>query len=258
VAPLERVLGGVVSAAPGRLGQRPAESGYPVLVIDDHELFSTSLTMALRSEGFDAHTLPVACAHDFLRRKAVGPTGLIVLDLDLGQDAEGRYVNGADLVSGLKGLGWKVLVVSGVDPPGVAAAIASGAIGSVPKSRSFDVLLATVMTAASGDPVMTDAEHQGWLELHHRYLAQEREVSRRLSRLSPREREVLELLTEGVRAAAIAEHFVVSMPTVRTQIRSILAKLDVGSQLEAVALFRQQSEGVDRSGRRVTSQHRHK
>jgi DNA-binding CsgD family transcriptional regulator len=76
--------------------------------------------------------------------------------------------------------------------------------------------------------------------------------------LSPREREVLELLTEGMRAAAIAEYFVVSMPTVRTQIRSILAKLDVSSQLEAVALFRQQPETVARSGRRVRSQHRHK
>jgi DNA-binding NarL/FixJ family response regulator len=251
-----------VNTAPGpgtQLGRKwPAESGYPVLVIDDHELFSTSLTMALRSEGFDAHTLPVACVHDFLERNTMGPIGLVVLDLDLGQDADGRYVNGADLVSGLRGLGWKVLVVSGVDPPGVAAAIASGAIGSVPKSRSFDVLLGTVMTVASGDPVMTDAEHQGWLELHHRYLAQEREVSRRLLRLSPREREVLELLTEGIRAAAIAKHFVVSMPTVRTQIRSILAKLDVSSQLEAVALFRQQPETVDRNGRRVTSQHRHK
>ena len=89
-------------------------------------------------------------------------------------------------------------------------------------------------------------------------LAQERALSRRLSRLSAREREVLELLAEGMRAAAIAEHFVVSMPTVRTQIRSILAKLDVSSQLEAVALFRQQSETVEWSGRRVTSQHRHK
>jgi DNA-binding NarL/FixJ family response regulator len=246
-----------VSAVPGRRPplerKRPAESGFPVLVIDDHELFSTSLTMALRSEGFDADTLPVARVHDFLGRKAVGPTGLIVLDLDLGQDADGRCVNGADLVSSLRDLGWKILVVSGIDRPGVAAAIASGAIGYVPKSRSFDVLLGTVMTAASGDPVMTDAEHQGWLELHHRYLAQEREVSRRLSRLSPRERQVLELLTEGMRAAAIAEHFVVSMPTVRTQIRSILAKLDVGSQLEAVALFRQQPEILDRSGGRPTT-----
>lgn len=252
-----------MSDAPGpgpQLERRgPAASGYPVLVIDDHELFSTSLAMALRREGFDAHTLPVANVHDFLGRKVVGPTGLIVLDLGLGQAADGRYVNGADLVSGLRALGWKVLVVSGgIDRAGVAAAIASGAIGSVPKSRSFDVLLGTVMTAASGDPVMTDAEHQGWLERHRRYLAQEREISLRLSRLSPREREVLELLTVGMRAAAIAEHFVVSMPTVRTQIRSILAKLDVGSQLEAVALFRQEPETVDRSGWRVTSQHRHK
>jgi two-component system, NarL family, response regulator LiaR len=226
------------------------EWGYPVLVIDDHELFSTSLTMALRSEGFDAHALPVACTHDFIGRKADGPTGLIVLDLDLGRDTEGRYVNGAEFVSGLRALGWKVLVVSGsVDQPGVAAAIASGSIGSVPKSRSFDLLLGTVRKAASGDPVMTDAERQGWLERHRRYLAQERELARRLSRLSPREREVLELLTEGMRAAAIAEHFVVSMPTVRTQIRSILAKLEVSSQLEAVALFRQQPETVDQSGR---------
>ncbi|GAA5110876.1 LuxR C-terminal-related transcriptional regulator [Pseudonocardia adelaidensis] len=238
--------------------RRPAASGYPVLVIDDHELFSTSLTMALRREGFDAHTLPVADVHDFLGREAVGPTGLVLLDLDLGQDAEGHYVNGADLVSRLRTLGWKVLVVSGgTDRRGVAAAIASGAIGSVPKSRSLDVLVGTVKTAASGDPVMTDAEHQGWLERHRRYLAQEQDLSRRLSRLSPRELEVLELLTEGMRAAAIAEHFVVSMPTVRTQIRSILAKLAVGSQLEAVALFRQQAETVDRSGRRVGSQHRH-
>jgi hypothetical protein len=57
-----------------------------------------------------------------------------VLDLDLGQDANGDWVNGADLVGGLRALGRKVLVVSSsVDRPGVAAAIAAGAIGSVPK-----------------------------------------------------------------------------------------------------------------------------
>lgn len=234
-------------------GARPVVpgTGYPVLVIDDHELFSTSLTMALRSEGFDAKTLTVACVRDFLSRPSADAAGLVVLDLDLGQDADGRYVNGADLVVGLRERGWKVLVVSGsVDRPGVAAAIAGGAIGSVPKSRSFDVLLETVMTATRGEPVMTEAEHQDWLERHRRYLAQERELARRLGRLSPREREVLELLAEGMRAAAIAEHFVVSMPTVRTQIRSLLAKLQVGSQLEAVALFRQQPDPADRRGRR--------
>lgn len=224
--------------------------GYPVLIIDDHELFSTTLTMALRSAGFHARTLPVVEIPDFLDRPANSPTGLVVLDLDLSQGADGRYVNGADLVEGLRARGWQVLVVSGsADQPGVATAIAAGAIGSVPKSRSFDVLLSTVITAAGGGSVMSEAEHQQWLERHRRYRAQERELSRRLSRLSQREREVLELLAAGMRAAAIAEHFVVSMPTVRTQIRSILAKLEVGSQLEAVALLRQLPDRADRPAR---------
>ena len=241
----------VTDRIPGLAG--PAEqsagriTGYPVLVVDDHELFSTSLTMALRSESFDAHALAVADVRQFLLRRDDAAAGLVVLDLDLGQDAEGQWVNGADLVSGLRARGWKVLVVSGsVDEPGVAAAIAAGAIGSVPKCRSFDVLLGTVMTAATGEPVMSEVEHQAWLKRHRHYLARERELTRRLARLSVREREVLSLLAEGQRAAAIAEHFVVSMPTVRTQIRSILAKLEVGSQLAAVALFRQQPDPHDR------------
>ncbi|WP_345410382.1 LuxR C-terminal-related transcriptional regulator [Actinomycetospora chlora] len=229
---------------------RPVSADYPVVIIDDHELFSTTLTMALRNEGFDARTLPVAESRSFATRPAIHPAGLVVLDLDLSRDADGQYVHGADLVGGLRAAGWKVLVVSGSsDTPGVAAAIAAGAIGSVPKSRSFGVLLGTVMDAAAGVRVMSDAEHQEWLERHRRYLAQERELSRRLARLSSREREVLELLAAGMRAATIAEHFVVSMPTVRTQIRSLLAKLEVGSQLEAVALLRQLPDPPERSRR---------
>lgn len=228
-------------------GKEPVVPGYPVRVIDDHELFSTSLTMALRSKGFDARGLSVAGVQDFLMQDRMGPTGLVVLDLDLGRDADGHYLNGADFVGHLRALGWKVLVVSGgLDRPGVAAAIAAGAVGSVLKSRSFEVLLETVIIVACGGSVMTEAEHHSWMERHRRYLAQERRLSQRLARLSPREREVLELLAEGMRAAAIAQHFVVSMPTVRTQIRSILTKLEVGSQLEAVALLRQRLEPMDR------------
>lgn len=213
---------------------------YPVVVIDDHELFSTALTIALRRAGLDANTVPV----DDLAGLLEGPSaqvGLVVLDLDLGRDARGTYRHGADLVGRLRDQNWSVLVVSGsVDQPGVAAAINDGAIGSVPKSSSFDVLLRTIVTAARGEAVMTEVEHREWVDRHRHYLARERELSRRLARLSHREREVLELLTEGMHAAAIAERLVVSMPTVRTQIRSILTKLEVSSQLEAVALLRQQ------------------
>jgi DNA-binding NarL/FixJ family response regulator len=218
---------------------RPAAT-YPILIIDDHELFSTSLRMALRSQGFAAQQVPVARLDEALSTPCPMPVGLVVLDLDLGKDRRGNWLNGADLVGGLRSLGWQVLIVSGsVDQPGVAVAIAAGAIGSVPKSSSFETLLETVTRAASGRPVMTETERQNWLHRHRGYLARERDRSRRLGRLSAREREVLELLAEGHRAVAIAERFVVSLTTVRTQIRSLLAKLEVTSQLEAVALIHQ-------------------
>ena len=53
-------------------------------------------------------------------------------------------------------------------------------------------------------------------------------------------RAVMALLVVVVLPAwtAVAEQYVVSLATVRTQIRSVLSKLEVGSQLEAVALYR--------------------
>jgi DNA-binding NarL/FixJ family response regulator len=60
----------------------------------------------------------------------------------------------------------------------------------------------------------------------------------RLRRLTAREQEILHLLAHGERAAVIAEEASVSLSTVRSQIRSILTKLEVNSQLEAVALLR--------------------
>ena len=56
--------------------------------------------------------------------------------------------------------------------------------------------------------------------------------------LTGREQEVLAYLIEGVPADAIAQECVVSVATVRTQIRSVLQKLDVNSQLAAVAMAR--------------------
>lgn len=54
--------------------------------------------------------------------------------------------------------------------------------------------------------------------------------------LTPRETEILQLLANGKPAQVIREQLHISLPTVRTHIRNILQKLQVHSQLEAVAL----------------------
>ncbi len=57
-----------------------------------------------------------------------------------------------------------------------------------------------------------------------------------LAVLTPREREVLQLLTEGLDGAAVAERLFVSGATVRNHVQHILTKLGVHSRVEAVAL----------------------
>lgn len=214
--------------------------GYSVLVVDDHELFSTSLVMALRSYGVNAEQVGTVNMQAILAAAKGHPVGLVVLDLNLGRDANGHWWNGHDVLEGLRDApGWKALMVSGSSPQHqIAAAIAAGAIGFVPKSASFDALLSTIFSAAAGKAVMSEEEHRRWLQLHRSHVAYKRGLASRLERLSIRELAVLEMLAEGHRAAAIAEQFVVSMTTVRSQIQSVLSKLGVNSQLEAVALIR--------------------
>lgn len=207
-----------------------------VLIVDDHELVATSLALGLRAEGLDARACGPADA-----TAGTGP-GLVLLDLDLGRDPRGRPVDGVALVAPLRTAGWTVLVLSGTsDRARIGAALAEGAVAAVPKSAPFPRLLAAVRAALVGGPVMPEARREELVALHARRSAEQREVAERLALLSPREREVLTHLAAGHRAQAVADAFVVSLPTVRSQIRAILSKLQVSSQLEAVALYRRHS-----------------
>ena len=83
----------------------------------------------------------------------------------------------------------------------------------------------------------TPVEVEGLVAQWH-LMREGRERMRRLvASLTAREREVLELLYAGDTVAEIAEHFGVAQTTVRTQVKSILRKLEVGSQLAAVAAY---------------------
>lgn len=221
----------------------PNRMSHTVLIVDDHELFGVSLCEALCARGLAAHEMAPRHPREIVRRAEELDVDLVVLDLNLGEDADGEPMRGADAVAVLRQAGRPVLIVTGSrDMPGTAAAIAAGAVGLVPKTSSFDVLLEAVQVAAGGHSVMNDIERETWLARHQILLERDRALSDQLGQLSPREREVLELLAQGLRPAAVAERFVVSLGTVRAQIRSVLGKLGVNSQLEAVAVLREGQE----------------
>jgi DNA-binding NarL/FixJ family response regulator len=218
----------------------PEPSKGAILIVDDHELVATSLVLSLRSQGLPAHHGdPRGGAAGVLTASAEHPPGLVLLDLDLGRDDAGRRVDGVPLVAPLRAAGWQVVILSGsADHARIGAGLAEGATAWLPKNAPFPALLAAVRDAFAGRPVMPPARRAQFIELHRRRSGEQNELRGRIGRLTPREREVLALLADGRRAQAVAEHFVVSLATVRTQIRAVLTKLEVGSQLEAVALYR--------------------
>jgi DNA-binding NarL/FixJ family response regulator len=133
-----------------------------------------------------------------------------------------------------------VLVVTGyTDERRLAACVALGAVGWVTKTEPFECLLEAAELALSGRSVLTAQKHEELVDLGWAALDTERETKRRIADLTAREHDVLAALAEGKNASTIAEDLSISLTTVRTHVRSILAKLGVSSQLAAVAKARE-------------------
>lgn len=130
-----------------------------------------------------------------------------------------------------------VVVLAGVPDEQLAVEAArGGAAAWVPKESGVDELAAVLRGVARGG---------SWFppELLGPVLRELREDARRggersgpLDVLSDRERDVLLGMVAGKRGGQIAEELLISTETVRTHVRSILAKLRVHSQLEAVSV----------------------
>lgn len=217
-----------------------SDAERPVLVVDDHELVGASIVMALAARGTRARHCRLTNTQGILESaKRFGRPGVVLMDLDLGYGTAGTRIDEIELIRGFCAGGWRVVVLSAVtDRRRVAAAFAAGSEGFVAKAAPLESLLDTVSAAAAGRTVMSEAERASWVALHEKAAVASRHNEARLRRLTTREREILGLLAAGERAAVIADEACVALSTVRSQVRSILTKLEVNSQLEAAALLR--------------------
>lgn len=206
-----------------------------VLVVDDHVLVGESIVNALRSRGFEAVATTATSSGAVLEIAADFKPTVVLLDLKLTGDHDG-----IELVQPLRQAGARVLILSALtDRPVLAACVEAGADGLVPKTQSFDVFVDQVCAAAAGERVLGVTHEQALLEDLRRARDEEKSRLEPFEALTPRETELLALLMEGCNASAVAERWYVSVATVRSHIRSLLQKLDVHSQLEAVAKARE-------------------
>lgn len=206
-----------------------------IAIVEDHRLLAESVGLALAAEGWDVTVADVTDESTLLADVAADEQTLVLLDLELGEPVG----DSTRLVPVLRAAGAPVLMVTGVrDRMRLAETVEAGAIGFVSKEVPYDELLDIARRAATGQPVLETNERLQLLAELRRHRAQERDAQEPFDALTPRERDVLAQLGQGKCVEAIAKEWVVSPATVRTQVRGVLTKLDVTSQLAAVAKAR--------------------
>ncbi len=212
-----------------------AGTSVAVLVVEDHELLAQTLRAALDAEGIVTDSVAPDSHGAILGAVEHHRPRVVLLDLELGPPVG----DGTALIEPIAALGSEVLVVTGTtDRARVAGAVEAGAAGYRLKSVPFESLLAAVRDLLAGRAVLGDVERFELVALLRRRRTDEQARLAPFERLSPREQQVLRELAEGRSVESIARERRVSEATVRTQVRGILTKLGVGTQLAAVARAR--------------------
>lgn len=229
----------VVLVVPGRLR---------VAVASDQALIAEAVRAALVSRDFAAFTLrwPGEQARPRPRRGPMIAPDVALLISDL--DRWGR-IRAASLLLSRVATRWVVLTAAPSGPMW-GAVIEAGASAVVPSNTSLDEVGEVVRQVARGELTIPVARQERLLRDWNKLREERQELGERMHTLTPREREVLRLLYAGDSVVEIARLLEVSPATVRSQVKSVLRKLDVNSQLGAVAALGYLLE-LDPSDRRV-------
>ncbi|HEX6417735.1 MAG TPA: response regulator transcription factor [Acidimicrobiales bacterium] len=204
-----------------------------VLVVEDHPLVATGLQLALQARDWRVATASGPRPDDVIEAATRLHPDCVLLDLHLGDELG----NGIGLVAPLRDAGARVVMLTAeTDRFLLASCVEAGAEGWIGKDAFLDEIVSSVERVLAGSPLLGRTQREAWLDdLRLRRESMTRALSP-FERLTPRERAVLGALVDGLSAEEIAEKDFVALTTVRSQIRGVLQKLGVRSQLAAVAL----------------------
>jgi two-component system response regulator FixJ len=198
--------------APERAAERP------VYIVDDDAAFRSSVERLLRSVGLTS--VSFGSGRSFLEAARDIVDGCVLLDVRM------PGMGGLELQEKLKALGFKlpiiVMTLKG-DMETAVRAMKGGAVDFIEKPFNDEGLLGAIQAALALAPDPT----------HDR---ESKEAAKRLARLSPRERQVLDMLVAGRLTKQIAYDLGISARTVEVHRARMLARLGTRSPAEAIRL----------------------
>ncbi len=191
-----------------------------LIVVDPRPLFAVGISAGFDAGEWQVHILSADELHNVPIRAGIGVVAL-------------AEPNVAEVVGLLAARDRRVIVYGNDEGALFFEAVDAGAVGFV-SDRAGASEFGRAATALRNGAASVFPEHtrrrissRAWPDAHKGLVE--------LERLTRREREVLDGLVAGLSPSAIAERDFVSVITVRNQVQAILTKLNVHSQLEAVA-----------------------
>ncbi len=193
-----------------------------VLLVDDHELIRQGLRRAFERDGDFTVAAEAGSLADARRLIALMQPDVVILDVRLPDG------NGIDACRTLRAddpeLGIVILTMYAGDDT-LFDALEAGASAFVPKNAPSEDVVAAARHAASAPRSFTSADLNE---------AMRRKMSPTGPQLSPREKEVLGLLADGLGVAQISRQLFISESTTKTHISKLYDKLGAGNRAQAL------------------------
>jgi PAS domain S-box-containing protein len=211
------------------------EGEVRILLVEDHAAVREALAAAFEQEaGFEVvgQAASLSGAREMLRVEPVaGQMDVAVVDLGLPDGYGGNLIKELREASPHA----QALVLSASqDRAEIARAVEAGAAGVLNKTAHLERVVEAVRRLRAGETLMPLEEVVELLRFAGTRREEEHEARRSAESLTPREREVLQALAEGLTSEGIAERLDISLRTERNHMASILSKLGVHSQLQAL------------------------
>jgi len=190
-----------------------------VFVVDDDQAMRNSLKWLIESVGVPVESF--ASADEFLAAYQPGHSGCLVLDVRM------PGMSGLDLQEYLveHNIQIPAVIITGHgDVPMAVRAMKSGAIDFIEKPFNDEVLLDAIRRAIAYE------------EQQRSHYSENLRVQERLAHLTPREREVMEMVTDGRSNKEIANSLGVSAKTIEAHRARVMEKMQAGSLAELVRM----------------------
>jgi DNA-binding NarL/FixJ family response regulator len=204
-----------------------------VMIVDDDELMRTGLRSVLSSDETIEVVAEAEDGHQAVRRAPRARPDVVLMDVRM-PDLDG--IAATDQLLAAAPAAKVVILTTFEEDEYIHGALRAGASGFLLKRTSPEELIEAVHRIAAGEALLSPSVTRRVIDQMVARPLPTGGEDPRLEELTPREREVLELIARGLSNREIAAELTVEETTVKTHVKRVLTKLGVRDRVHAVIL----------------------